>query len=759
MRSLRLFAAASAVAAFGVAFHAQTPDPGKVDFARDVRPIFQQRCIGCHGPTQQMNGFRLDRRRDALRGGTLPVIGPGNSAGSRLYQRLVGSAFGRQMPPTGALPADQVAVIKAWIDQGAEWPDEYAGEPHATVPDPAAARLMTLLRDGDVRGFEAMLAQTPAPANLKGPGGSTPLMYATLYGTPDTVRRLLDVGADPNVANDAGATALMWVGTDLEKARLLVEHGANVNAKSEDGPTPLFVAAGLHGGAPVVRLLLDHGAAVNVEVPELVGRVTPIVAASFAGEAGTFQLLVERGANLKTSAATALGFAMRAGCRPCVDALMPIVDARLATEAMIEGAPPLAPALGTPLFLERGADAGVKDDSGRTMLMLAAASDAQPVDIVRALLARGLDVNAHDTEGETALSLARRQGNTEVVRVLTAAGATAAAPPAEPSRPAPAADPGAALRRTLPLLQKQAATFRSRTGCVSCHNDTLAGVTVAAARRSGVKVDEPSARAARDGIGQYLESWRERALQGIAIPGSADTISYILLGLAEEGYRADPATDAMARLVMQLQFPTGEWKIFADRPPIESSDIEVTATSMHALQAYAPKTAKAEYDAAVARAADWLANAKPVTTEDRAFQLLGLHWAGRSGEAIRAAGRALAAEQRADGGWSQIPSLNSDAYATGQVLVALAESGAMRTTAPAFRRGVRFLLKTQFADGSWFVRRRALPVQPFFDSGFPHGRDQFISAAATNWAATALTLAYARPASTTTTAAAPLGRR
>jgi hypothetical protein len=54
---------------------------------------------------------------------------------------------------------------------------------------------------------------------------------------------------------------------------------------------------------------------------------------------------------------------------------------------------------------------------------------------------------------------------------------------------------------------------------------------------------------------------------------------------------------------------------------------------------------------------------------------------------------------------------------------------------------VAFLLRTQLEDGSWFVRSRAIPVQPYFDSGFPHGRDQFISAAATNWATMALMLA------------------
>ena len=97
--------------ALGLALRAEVP--AKVDFARDVQPIFKTYCIDCHGPSQQMNGLRLDRRRDAMRGGTIPVIGPENSAASRLYLRLIGSQYGLQMPPTGALSTEQINMVKA----------------------------------------------------------------------------------------------------------------------------------------------------------------------------------------------------------------------------------------------------------------------------------------------------------------------------------------------------------------------------------------------------------------------------------------------------------------------------------------------------------------------------------------------------------------------------------------------------------------------------------------------------------------------
>ena len=174
------------------------------------------------------------------------------------------------------------------------------------------------------------------------------------------------------------------------------------------------------------------------------------------------------------------------------------------------------------------------------------------------------------------------------------------------------------------------------------------------------------------------------------------------------------------------------------RPPIISSDFQLTAASVRALQTYAPARQRSHYDEAIRRGVAWLQRSDAATTEDRAFQLLGLQWAGGSREAARKLAGELLAMQRSDGGWGQLATLPSDAYATGQALVALAESGTLPVTSPAYRRGVQFLLNSQLEDGSWYVRSRALPIQPHFDSDFPHGKDQFISAAATNWAAMAL---------------------
>jgi hypothetical protein len=288
-------------------------------------------------------------------------------------------------------------------------------------------------------------------------------------------------------------------------------------------------------------------------------------------------------------------------------------------------------------------------------------------------------------------------------------------------------------------LQRADVAFIQKAGCVSCHNNSLTAMTVAAARRKGIPVDEPVARAQLQRTAAYLDENRERALENAGVPGGLDTISYILLGMAAEKYPSDAITDAWARYIKNNQSPDGRWPCQSLRPPLETSDFQVTAASIRSVRTYAPIHQRGEYGAAVARAVAWLEQATPMTTEDHVFKVFGLIWGDATDAAIETAARGLLALQRTDGGWAQLTTLSSDAYATGQALVALQESHAIAVTSPAYQRGIGFLLNSQLEDGSWYVRTRAPALQPYFDSDFPHGADQFISAAATNWAAMALT--------------------
>jgi ankyrin repeat protein/mono/diheme cytochrome c family protein len=711
----------------------------KVDFRRDIQPIFKQSCIGCHGPSQQMNGFRLDRRSAAMRGGTFVMIVPGNSALSRLYLRVAGSQFGMQMPPTGPLTPEQIATVKAWIDQGAEWPDDLSGDAPPEPPDPRTTRLLDALRAGDRAALGKALREDAAAAKLKGAGGVTPLMYAALYGEAEDVRQVLAAGADPNVKNEVGATALMWAVDDLEKTRALVERGADVNAKSENGRTPLLIAAARFGSSRILQLLLDRGADPKAKMAGLFGDTTPLSEAAKAGDPEAMRLLLARGADARTAGFLPLYFSLRSECAACTDLVLGSADTPTLSQAALFLAPPFGDGSATKLLVERGADLNAKDFGGRNALMLAAASDRLPLDTIETILARGCDIQARTPAGQTALDFAKQRGDTAVVARLVKAGCKpGVSAPASAPVPQPAASPRAAVERIVPLLQKADSIFFQKSGCLSCHNNTLTAMTVAAARKKGLAVDEEIARKQAKIAATYLDHWRDRVLQAIGIPGDSDTVSYILLGTAAENQPPDASTDAMAYFLRRQQMTDGRWRILAHRPPIESSDIQVTAASMRALQLYAPKARRAEYDRAVKRAASWLEGAKVGSLEERAFRLLGLAWGGASGEAIRKAAADLVAQQRPDGGWSQIPSLSSDAYATGQALYALKESGAAKPADPVYARGVAYLLKTQLADGSWFVKSRAIGFQPFFESGFPHGHDQWISAAASNWAALAL---------------------
>ena len=119
------------------------------------------------------------------------------------------------------------------------------------------------------------------------------------------------------------------------------------------------------------------------------------------------------------------------------------------------------------------------------------------------------------------------------------------------------------------------------------------------------------------------------------------------------------------------------------------------------------------------------------------MRLMGLVWTDVPRSRVQAAIRDVRVEQQVSGGWSQFARTDPDAYATGLSLYALHIAG-VPATDEAYRRGVAFLLGTQYQDGSWLVKTHSFPVQRYFESGFPFGRHQWISAAGTSLAALAI---------------------
>ncbi|HJQ26985.1 MAG TPA: DUF1553 domain-containing protein [Blastocatellia bacterium] len=100
----------------------------KVDFAKAIRPIFERACYSCHGAATQMAGLRLDSKKLAMAGGQSGrVIIPGEASASLLFKRIAGLGDLARMPMGGPpLAPAEVELIRDWIDQGAEWPDELA---------------------------------------------------------------------------------------------------------------------------------------------------------------------------------------------------------------------------------------------------------------------------------------------------------------------------------------------------------------------------------------------------------------------------------------------------------------------------------------------------------------------------------------------------------------------------------------------------------------------------------------------------------
>jgi hypothetical protein len=291
------------------------------------------------------------------------------------------------------------------------------------------------------------------------------------------------------------------------------------------------------------------------------------------------------------------------------------------------------------------------------------------------------------------------------------------------------------VRISLALLEKQSDTFIKTAGCNSCHSQDLPSAAAGLAHDYRLT--------STNTFPQLPDSMTRPAEQ--LMDFNVISPSGVAWELFDAGMNHEPrtqVTDASVRYLIALQTVEGRWDIpESRRPPMTSGKFQTTALAIYGMKNYAPETEKLKSQNAIASALAWLKQAKPVTNQDHAFRLLGLAWGGAPAALIRQEAKSLAALQRADGGWSQLPAMVSDAYATGEAVFALGSAGTLTVSDPVFRKGVDYLLRTQAVDGSWHVKSRSIWLQPYLDSGFPYGQDQFISTAGTAWATLALTLA------------------
>jgi ankyrin repeat protein len=623
----------------------------------------------------------------------------------------------------------------------------------AQSPESSAEKFYSAIRDNNLNQLKALLDEK-ANANVADDHDITPLMYAAEIGSLEAMRLLLDHGADVNAQNGFGSTALMWSVSDAAKVRLLLDHGAEVNITARTGRTALIIAAFTNPSAEVVRLLLAKGAKVDVMDKR---HVTPLNGATFGNDTATVRLLLEAGADMDTPD-TFIGLTplMNAAGNRNVEAtkLLLAKGAKVNAVSKTEGLPKIqtgtvefggwtpllmASAFGPPEAVKTLLDAGARIDAqdyrGFTALMLAAGTDRYDPRIVNLLMAHGADLRPTNHEGETALDWANKFGDSEVIRALGGSPRDLAKPVRLSDQPA---DTRAAITRSMQLLERTSDQFFHKSGCFACHEQPPAEFAAAAARAKGIPVDE---KASHDRQWQTMLTMNPVQLEGAAALGGADNNLYAVEALVRAGYPANHTTDLLAANLAASQGGDGGWHLPGySRSPLQDSDFSRTAMAMRALRTYGTPGRQSEMKERIARGKQWLLHAQPVILEDMDMRLVGVAAAGASAAELRKLAEPILALQRSDGGWAQRQGFPSDAYATGMTLWALNEAGVMRPDP----KGVKFLLGTQNADGSWHVATRATKFQQYFESGFPYGQDQWISTMATGWAANALALSIDR---------------
>ena len=305
----------------------------------------------------------------------------------------------------------------------------------------------------------------------------------------------------------------------------------------------------------------------------------------------------------------------------------------------------------------------------------------------------------------------------------------------------------AAMTRGFAALQTAQKVSRTSQSCTTtCHLQAYGALAYRAVREQGIVVDDATESAdATRGFASLRDlsvAVEQNALGEVAMNGAFFLVAAHALGLPQS-----VVTSALARAIAMQQNPEGDWASLYTRPPANASSFTFTAIGLRALQLYAHPSRRDDTDRRIARARAWLESHAPRQTEDRAYQLLGLWWAGTHRARLDALAAALAAAQQADGGWPSLEGHGSNAYATGEALVALQDAGAMPTSTPVWQRGLAFLIRTQAADGTWHVRSR-LPSwisPPYYESGYPYGHDQFISTMGAAWALMAMSRALGVP--------------
>ena len=266
------------------------------------------------------------------------------------------------------------------------------------------------------------------------------------------------------------------------------------------------------------------------------------------------------------------------------------------------------------------------------------------------------------------------------------------------------------ISRGLAFLAKDNLTWKEKRSCAECHHAPFTIWALNEGKKHGYPVDEKA-------LGD-LTSWvvsGDHVARLVAKPAKREHIELIeaplVLALGIEAGDTRDRQDALKKMLMSVlgdQDKDGSWKLSYEFRPIGGSPQTLTSLALLALSAPNAPDMGTEGKAAREKGLNWLRNA-PADEEVQTTALRLVLWQrlGLPATEWEPMVKQLRGAQKDDGGWSQVAKVNSDAYATGQALHALAEAG-VKPEDEAVRRGQAFLARTQRADGGWPMVSRAI---------------------------------------------------